>query len=91
MTDDYVPEEPTRNELRAQAAVLGLSQSGTKAQIGARIDAHLASVADRAKSVTSADYSVGTWAGHENYLCGMCQFASLSKRRIILHVAEVHG
>jgi hypothetical protein len=82
--------EPTRDELRAQAQVLGIPTSGTKADIATRIDVHLAGIAERAKSVTTDDFREGTWKGLPNYECGRCSFASLHRRDTIIHIASNH-
>ena len=84
-------QDYSRAELRAQAAVLGLSQGGTKATIAARIDEHMAQVGRRAAKVDAGDYTIGAWSGLPNYQCNYCQYASLKKRNTVIHIAEVHN
>lgn len=93
MTDDVLEttDELSKPELQAQAEYLGLPKSGTKTELQERIDAKIAGVAERARSVTPDDYTVGEWSGLTNYECNRCSYASLRKRAIILHVAEMHA
>jgi hypothetical protein len=81
----------TKAELVAQAEHFGIAKSGTKAELQARLDAHLADLARRAAQVTDEDLTVGDWKGRPNYRCRYCPFASLRKRTARIHVADVHG
>ncbi len=33
-------------------------------------------------------YSTNDWNGHENFICGSCQFATLDKERMEAHIVE---
>lgn len=76
----------TREQLRAQARLLGLPATGTKAELDARITASLAA----GLRATGGGFTVGAWHGLPNYLCRWCTFATLHRRLIVGHVSDAH-
>jgi negative regulator of sigma E activity len=78
--------EYTRDQLRGQARVLGVTMSGTKAEIEARV---AAAVEDEAAGARG--YTIGTWHGRPNYECGRCVFKTLKRRAIAIHISDEHG
>jgi hypothetical protein len=85
------PDEETRAELVEQAKVLGVPAGGTKKELQHRITARVEGIVERAQSVTADEYRVGEWKGLPNFECIHCDFASLRRRRTILHIAEMHA